>query len=226
MNRGYIRVSSARQQEGLSLSAQKAAIRAVKDGDIKFYQDVGSGRNGNRKQLKKMMKDLQRGDKVIVFRLDRISRSTIDLANLIKTFEKKEISFISAKENINIGTASGKLFVGMLGLFAEFESNLISERTLAANGEARKKHKWLGGNIPYGWSRKQGHLSPVESEQKVIRKMSRMREKEKLSYDKISQRLSNDLIPTKQNCGRWYPDNINHILRRNRELEELLKAEG
>lgn len=225
MNRGYIRVSTARQQaEGLSLEAQKKAIRDyLKGKEVKFYKDVGTGRNGNRKQLKKMMKDLQKEDKVIVFKLDRISRSTIDLANLVRTFQRKKVVFVSTRESIDVSTASGKLFVGMLGLFAEFESDLISERTLNSISLAKARGRWLGGKIPYGWSRQQGQLSPVPEEQRIIEQMTKWREIDKWSYDKIATTLTNNLVKTKQNSGKWWGDNVNHIIARNRELKELLR---
>lgn len=227
MNKGYLRVSSTRQQEGLSLAAQKRAIRDyLKGAEVQFYQDIGTGRNGNRKQLKQMMKGLQRDDRVIVFKLDRISRSPIDLWKMVQTFEQKGVIFLSTRESIEPKTAAGRAFLGMLAIFAAWESDCISERTLNSMAEARAKNKWLGGNIPYGWSRKQGHLSLIEEEQKVIRLMTRWREKEKLSYDKIAKRLMDRLIAPKQNGSRWWGDNVNSIIKRNRELKELLEKEA
>lgn len=225
MVKGYIRVSSARQQEGLSLEAQKRAIRDYAKEEVTFYKDVASGRTQNgRKQLKRMIKDLQKGDKVIVFRLDRISRSIIDLWKLVKVFEKKKVSFGSVTETFDTSTASGRAFLSMLGAFAQFESDSISERTLSSMSVARSKGRWLGGAVPYGWSKKQGHLTPIEAEQEVIEKMTEWREKDKWSYDKIAQRLTDKLIATKLDSGRWYGDNCNHIIGRNKELKELTKV--
>lgn len=225
MNRAYIRVSTAQQEANLSLAAQKRTIKDfVKNEKVLFYQDIASGRSQNgRKQLKRMLKDLEKGDRIIVFRLDRISRSLQDLSSLVNTFEKKKVTFCSTRESFDTSSASGKAFLGMLSVFAEFESNVISERTLNSMSVARSRGRWLGGQIPYGWSRRQGKLSRIEGEQKVIELMTEWREKDKWSYDRIAQELTDRLIPTKLNSGRWYGDNINHIIKRNKELKELIK---
>lgn len=95
MNRGYIRVSSQEQEkEGISLQTQEQRIKDyLHRQPVQIYRDVGTGRNCKRTQLQQLLKDLVEGDKVLVFRLDRISRSVCDLSDLVREFEAKRVDF-------------------------------------------------------------------------------------------------------------------------------------
>ena len=222
MNKGYVRVSSKVQSNGVSLEAQKESLkRYAGEEKIEIYQDIASGRNGNRKQLKKMLENLHPGDRVVCYRLDRISRSVRDLANILGVFEKKKVAFVSVMENFDTGSASGRAWLQILSVFAEFESNVNSERTRQAMAHCRERGQYLGV-VPFGYSKKGGKLTPHLQEQETIKYAAGLREKG-LSFDKISKRLNDELRPTKK--GRlWYPDVINHIIRRDRELKEAMRV--
>lgn len=220
MIRGYVRVSSKVQSNGVSLEAQKESLKKYAGEEkIEFYRDVASGRNGNRKQLKKMLKDLRPGDKIICYRLDRISRSVRDLANILEVFEKKKVAFVSVMESFDTGSASGKAWLQILSVFAEFESNVNSERTLSAMAHCRERGQYLG-SVPYGWERKKDKLIPVASELAIIQSMRELREKKGYTFQKIADKLNLDCIKAKRGA-QWYGDTVTHILERTEGLKKV-----
>lgn len=99
--------------------------------DRYIYTDMASGARSERVGLNQMLGYLRRGDTVVVWKLDRLARSLRHLIELIADFEKRGIGFRSLQENIDTTTASGKLFLHIFGALAEFERELIRERTLA-----------------------------------------------------------------------------------------------
>ena len=106
MNRGYCRVSTQEQgKEGISLQMQERTIKNyLHHQPVRIYRDVGTGRNCKRTQLQQLLKDLVEGDKVLVFRLDRISWSVCDLSNLVREFEVKRVDFVSCQKYFDITT--------------------------------------------------------------------------------------------------------------------------
>ena len=122
---GYARVST--QDQSMNLQTD-ALIRA---GCKEIFEDVVSGFKSNREGLEKLLKYVRSGDTIIVWKLDRLGRSLKNLIELIQFFNDKNIGFKSLQENIDTTTASGKLFLHIFGALAEFERELIKERTLA-----------------------------------------------------------------------------------------------
>lgn len=218
MIRAYVRISSEKQCEGLSLQAQKMAIRKRFEGqEVKFYKDIKSGKNGNRKGLKKMLASLQRGDVVCCFKLDRISRSLIDLAKLLKAFQKKDVGFISCCEAFDTSSPSGLAMFRMLATFAEYESEIIGERT--KNSMALLKKRGLScGRAPFGFDKKGGKLVRNGKEQAIIQKILVMRDRDRMTFDEIASILNSELIPSKNN-GIWYQDVVLHIYNRSSRVK-------
>ena len=124
---GYARVSTQEQ----SLNLQIDALKKAGCEDRNIYQDTVSGSKSNREGLDQMLMYLRRGDVVVVWKLDRLARSLKHLVELVADFEKRGIGLKSIQENIDTETASGKLFLHIFGALAEFERELIRERTLA-----------------------------------------------------------------------------------------------
>ncbi len=124
---GYARVSMQDQCLNLQIDALKKA--GCEDRNI--YQDTASGSKSSREGLDQMLQYLRRGDVVVVWKLDRLARSLKHLVELVADFEKRGIGLKSIQENIDTETASGKLFLHIFGALAEFERELIRERTLA-----------------------------------------------------------------------------------------------
>lgn len=108
---------------------------------VEEYVDKGfSGRVKNRPALKKLLQDIEEKkiDCVIVYKIDRLGRNFSHLNNLIETFEKKDIQLVSATQNFDYSTPEGKFMLRMLTILAEFESGMISKRTIDGLGAARK----------------------------------------------------------------------------------------
>ena len=122
---GYARISTQDQSLDLQTDALKKA------GCTEFFEDVISGSKSKRDGLDHLLKYVRSGDTVIVWKLDRLGRSLRHLIELIYFFNEKNIGFRSLQENIDTLTASGKLFLHIFGALAEFERELIRERTIA-----------------------------------------------------------------------------------------------
>ncbi|MDZ4657832.1 MAG: recombinase family protein [Bythopirellula sp.] len=112
------------------------------------YDDGGfSGGNMERPALKRLMADIEAGkvDSVVVYKVDRLSRSLLDFAKMVETFDRRQVSFVSVTQLINTSTSMGRLMLNVLLSFAQFEREIISERTRDKIAAARRKGKWSGG---------------------------------------------------------------------------------
>ena len=220
---GYVRVSTDEQvAEGLSLRAQRAAIRAyAKERGfrlIKLYADEGlSGRTLDRPALQELL-DRVRGtenEAIIIYRLSRISRSTRDLLALVEdTFVRGNTRLISITEHIDTQTPMGRFFLTIMAALAQMERELISERTRTALRYKQSQGERLGA-APYGFKRgKTGELVEVRKELTVIRRIFKMRQQGK-SYGDIADKLNEDGVPTKRG-GKWYPSTVRYIVTNER----------
>jgi DNA invertase Pin-like site-specific DNA recombinase len=112
------------------------------------YDDGGySGGTMERPALARLLKDIQAGKirVVVVYKVDRLSRSLLDFARMMETFGKYEVSFVSVTQEFNTATSMGRLMLNVLLSFAQFEREIISERTRDKIAAARRKGKWSGG---------------------------------------------------------------------------------
>ena len=130
---GYARVSTADQDAALQLDALTQA------GCIKVFTDRASGALDKRPQLDRMLDQLRPGDTVVVWRLDRLGRSLRNLITLIDDFESRGVGLRSLMESLDTTTAGGKLIFSIFGALAEFERELIRERTNAGLAAARAR---------------------------------------------------------------------------------------
>jgi DNA invertase Pin-like site-specific DNA recombinase len=138
MKIGYARVSTHEQ----NLDLQKDALKHA--GCEKTYVDEVSGTVAKREGLEKAKEILRKGDVLVVWRLDRLGRSIRDLINWVEYLEDKKIGFQSLQESIDTTTSGGKLVFHIFAALAEFERNLIRERTKAGLAAARARGR-LGG---------------------------------------------------------------------------------
>lgn len=135
---GYARVSTDDQDLALQLDAlERAGCQTV-------YQEKASGKNAERPELNQCIKALRPGDTLVVWRMDRLSRSLSDLVHTITDLEKRNVGFESLTEKIETLSATGKLMFHVIGAMAEFERNLIRERTQAGLVAARARGR-VGG---------------------------------------------------------------------------------
>jgi len=140
------------------------------------YTDSGfSGGNTERPALNRLLTDIQTGqiNVVIVYRLDRLSRSLLDFLNLLKYFEQYQVSFVSVTEQLNTATPAGRLMTSIIGGFAEYERAVISERTSDKMCAARRKGKWMGGPpcLGYNADRENKRLVVNQSEAVMVREL-------------------------------------------------------
>lgn len=136
---GYARVSTVDQSLALQINALNSA------GCEQIYRDEGiSGATAERPGLNALIADLQPGDMLVVWRLDRLGRSLLNLVALINTLAQKGVEFRSLTENIDTSSAGGRLVFHMMAALAEFERALISERTRAGMQAVRADGRQLG----------------------------------------------------------------------------------
>jgi DNA invertase Pin-like site-specific DNA recombinase len=135
MNVGYARVSTADQTLNLQLDALKKAECN------KIFTDTVSGAKGERKGLAEALDYVREGDSLVVWRLDRLGRSLKDLIERLTELHQRNIGFKSLTENIDTTTSGGKLIFHIFGALAEFERDLIRERTNAGLTAARTRGK-------------------------------------------------------------------------------------
>ncbi len=168
------------EQEFNSLDAQREAPRRTSParrqrGGSAFpdrYDDGGfTGGNMDRPAVARLMADIEAGrvDCVVVYKVDRLSRSLIDFARLMELFERKKISFVSVTQQFNTTQSMGRLTLNILLSFAQFEREIISERTRDKIAAARRKGKWSGGRSVLGYDvdpvTKKLVVNPADAEQ-------------------------------------------------------------
>jgi len=137
---GYQRVSTDDQD----LSLQRDALIEAGVDPAHIYEDHRSGANPERPGLTACLKALRSGDILVVWRLDRLARSLRDLIRIADELEERNVGLRSLQEQIDTTTATGRLFFHLMGALAEFERNLIRERTMAGLEAARKRGRKPG----------------------------------------------------------------------------------
>ena len=138
------------------------------------YDDGGfTGGNMERPALKRLMADIEAGkvDCVVVYKVDRLSRSLLDFARMMETFEKHGVSFVSVTQQFNTATSMGRLILNVLLSFAQFEREMISERVRDKIAASRRKGKWSGGMPLLGYTVKETKLVVDEVEAQRVRQI-------------------------------------------------------
>lgn len=136
---GYARVSTSEQK----LDMQLDALEQI-NCDLVFSDQGVSGMKASRPGLDKALKALEPGDVLIVFKLDRLGRSVMHLSDLLAKFQNEDIHFYSMAEGINTTTSGGRMIYHMFSCIAEFERDLIQERTICGLRAAKARGKKLG----------------------------------------------------------------------------------
>lgn len=136
------------------------------------YDDPAySGGNLERPALRRLLNDIDAGrvDVVVVYKIDRLTRSLSDFAKLVEAFDKKAISFVAVTQQFNTTTSMGRVTLNVLLSFAQFERELSSERVRDKVAASRKKGKWTGGGIPLGYDTKDKKLIVNAKEAESVR---------------------------------------------------------
>lgn len=147
---------SVDKKDSISIETQLAECKRVAgDKPYKTYADKGySGKNTDRPQFQAMMQDIRSGliDCVVVYKLDRISRSLLDFASMTEEFERYHVSFISCNESFDTSQPMGKATLNMCMVFAQLERETIQQRVVDAYMDRSKKGFYMGGPVPYGFT--------------------------------------------------------------------------
>ncbi|MEQ9455160.1 MAG: recombinase family protein [Phycisphaeraceae bacterium] len=140
---------------------------------IKAHYDDGgfSGGNTDRPALKKLLDDIDRGrvDVVVVYKVDRLSRSLHDFAQIMQRFDEKGVSFVSVTQQFSTTTSMGRLTLNMLLSFAQFEREVTGERIRDKIAATKKKGMWAGGQPPLGYRVENNILQIVPPEAEIVR---------------------------------------------------------
>ncbi|MEO6609167.1 MAG: recombinase family protein, partial [Aestuariivirga sp.] len=206
----YTRKSS---EEGLemefnSLDAQREACEAYivsqkAEGWVlapEAYNDGGvSGGTLERPALKRLMSDIEQGriDVVVVYKIDRLSRSLLDFARLVEVFDRQKVTFVSVTQSFNTTTSMGRLTLNVLLSFAQFEREVIGERIRDKFAASRKKGMWMGGSVPLGYRVADRKLLIHEEEAASVRMIFR-RFTELGSATRLAAELGKDGIHTRK----------------------------
>ena len=180
----YTRKSS---EEGLdmeynSLDAQHDACQAYiasqrSEGWVELAQRYGdggfSGATLERPALKRLLADIEEGlvDVVVVYKIDRLSRSLMDFARLVEVFDRNNVTFVSVTQAFNTTTSMGRLTLNILLSFAQFEREVIGERIRDKFAASRKRGMWMGGSVPLGYAVKDRKLVVDEAEAATVRRI-------------------------------------------------------
>ena len=180
----YTRKSSEEglEQEFNSLAAQREACEAYirsqcHEGWILArtgYDDGGfSGGNMERPALQGLLADIRAGriDIVVVYKVDRLTRSLTDFARLVEIFDAQGVSFVSVTQQFNTTTSMGRLTLNVLLSFAQFEREVTGERIRDKIAASKKKGMWMGGNVPLGYDTRERTLIINPAEAKTVRRI-------------------------------------------------------
>lgn len=219
---GYVRVSTEEQaKNGLSLKNQDWTIRTYaklkKLGEVEVIADKGeSGKSLKREGIQRLVSLCERGEisHLIVYRLDRLTRRTRDLLELVEdVFVVNKVVFHSVNENVDTRTPMGKFFLTLMGALAQMERELIVERIKDALEEKKRRGEPLGAPaLGFGAKDKKRIEDPEELE--IVAYVKALRRK-RLSHRDIAKRLNEEGIPTKRG-GKWHGSTISYILKNHR----------
>lgn len=177
---------SIEKVDSISVESQIDFCRyETRGGNCKEYIDRGfSGKNTNRPAFEEMLSDIEKGliKKVIVYKLDRISRSILDFSNMMEVFQKYHVEFVSSTEKFDTSTPIGRAMLNICIVFAQLERETIQKRVADAYYSRSKKGFYMGGRVPYGFSLedtvidgiKTSKYVPVEEEIEQIKIMYSM----------------------------------------------------
>lgn len=218
----YVRVSTQEQaKEGYSVGEQTDRLRKFCEAHgwiiVKVYVDAGhSGANTDRPALQEMIEDMKAGklDKVLVYKLDRLSRSQKDTLELIEdVFLPNNCDFESMTEKLDTSTPQGRLFLGILAAFAQLEREMIKERMSMGRYARIKEGKWQGGaRVPYGYDYEPAldKLVINEYESMIVKMMF-----DAFTEGKPLYAIEQNMIENGHtfNCGKVDRRNMRYILR-------------
>lgn len=217
----YIRVSTEDQaKDGFSVNAQREKLTKYAEANdweiYDYYVDDGiSGKNlVDRPEVERMIEDIKqkRVNNILIYKLDRLTRSVKDLIDLIELFEKYSCTFNSQTEKIDTSNAVGRMFVKIIGIFAEFERENLAERVSLGYEQKTREGNYTNTNGVYGYDYivGSGKLKINEEEKELVNRIFDLYI-DGNSYFKIAKILNNENVPTKRG-GAWASATIKSVI--------------
>jgi len=214
----YVRVSTDEQVKiGYSLAAQvdrvKSFVKSQGWAATEIYSDDGfSAKDRNRPALKRLLDDAseKRFEAVLVYKIDRLSRRLKDLIEIVEELAHFDIGFKSITELIDTTTPEGRFMFHQFGSFAQYERELIGQRTKMGMLKRMKEGKWNGGPAPYGYYLNSPNLKVKENEAKVVRLIYELADKQNMGVINIARYLDERKI--KGIRGNWRQNAVYRIL--------------
>ncbi len=162
----YARKSVFRE-DSISIESQIEMCKYEARGeDCLVYSDNGySGKNTERPDFKRMINDIETGiiSKVIVYKLDRVSRSVLDFSRLMDLFQKYNVDFVSATEHFDTSSPMGRAMLNICIVFAQLERETIQQRVIDAYASRSKRGFYMGGKLPYGYAKQNINVDGIKT---------------------------------------------------------------
>ncbi|WP_308636152.1 recombinase family protein [Paenibacillus silvisoli] len=212
----YTRVSTEEQaKEGYSIDAQESRLKDFARSQgweiADMYVDDGySAKDLERPEMKRLIKDIKKGkiDVVLVYKLDRLVRSVLNLHELLQIFDKHDVKFRSATEMFDTTSAMGRFFITLVGAMAQWERENLAERVKMGMEQKHQNGERNGGPIPFGYDRSSdGKLVKNEEEGKILMRIFEMHKK--MSLRSVAIKLNNEGHQNRE--GRWNYSTLQYI---------------
>ena len=207
---------SVDREDSISIESQVEYCQyETRGGKYKTFTDKGySGKNTDRPKFQEMLEAIRQGDvkRVIVYKLDRISRSILDFATMMAEFQEHGVEFVSCTEKFDTSTPMGRAMLNICIVFAQLERETIQMRVFDAYVSRSRKGFYMGGRIPYGYKKepymidgkKTSHYVPVPEEAEVVRLIYSMYAQPQTSYgDIVRYLLENGITNSRVKNGVW-----------------------
>lgn len=233
---------SVEREDSLSIEGQLARCRfEARDGAREYIDRGFSGKNTNRPAFRRMMDDIRAGEigKVIVYRLDRISRSILDFAQMMELFAEKGVEFLSSTEHFDTSAPMGRAMLNICIVFAQLERETIQARVLDAYADRSRRGLYMGGRVPYGFALGARTLNgvhtacyvPVEPEAAVLRRMFAVYAQEGTTLGDLARLLDGEGIRSRSGQA-WSTPRLSELLknpiycRADRQVYDFFRAQG
>lgn len=215
---------SVERADSISIENQIAwCVAETRGNPYRVYSDRGySGGNLHRPGFAAMMEEVQNGEigRVIVYKLDRISRSLVDFVNITQELNRRGVAFVSATERFDTASPMGKAMLGICMIFAELERDTIRKRVTDAYAARCRRGFYMGGRIPYGFHLRETVIDgihtamyePEETEAAQIREIYRLYAESDDTMQSLAKRLPEHGIPHLRG-GTWLSARISELLR-------------
>ena len=225
----YVRISTDETMQPHSLAAQAQRLEAFAQSQegwriVRRFEDKASGATVDRPALQRLLAEAEAGrfDLLLVYKVDRLARSTRGLTQLLEQLDAAEVGFRSASEPFDTTSAPGRMMVQMLGVFAEFERATIIDRVIAGMERKASRGEWTGGSVPYGYrlDAERRHLEPDPAETPLIEEVFDRYARRLEGATTIARSLTENGYRTKNNKP-FNPQAVFTILRNRVYLGEI-----